>query len=249
MTTPYTSPNDPTPFDPNATSSGGSASLPASIAAPDLSMYWAIAPDIIPTADLAPPGNGSDGQSQSAQGPSAVGIYFDSIRGSEQNMLDASATIVNAYEDLKSHFESVKDTVFGQQATVKQYENTDDSSDGVTTKNSVTAPDPIQSTAQKFANGSDGNPGMNAVQTYALEQIGDAMAIVGEFIATMNAAARQYAEADVQSFMPELPPAGSPDDPALHAETVAHALPLMARNTTEPATLRHPTEPATLRHP
>jgi hypothetical protein len=67
-------------------------------------------------------------------------------------MLSASSVVVDAYENLKQQFESVKDTVFGQQAQTSQ--------------------------------------------------IGNAMALVGEFIALMNASGVNYAETDANSALP-----------------------------------------------
>jgi hypothetical protein len=69
-------------------------------------------------------------------------------------------------------------------------------------------PDPIDTTAQQFANGQPGQPGMNDEEAYALQQIGNAMALIGEFIAMMNAAGSSYAQADKSSALPP-PPAAS----------------------------------------
>ena len=205
--TPYTSPNDPTPFNPNASGGGNGGNVPVNAPVPDLAVVWTTPPDFTPQPD----GGSSSGNSNSPTTPATdLSIDLGSLRGAEQAMLDASRTIVDSYESLKSLFQSGKDTVFGQQATYTQTSYTG-GGDGESTYNTTTNPDPIQASAQQFANGQPwpgGQPGMNDVEAYALQQIGNAMALIGEFIVLMNAAGSSYAQADKSSTMPP-PPASS----------------------------------------
>jgi hypothetical protein len=194
--TPYTSPNDQHPFNPNATpSSGSSASIPASSSVPDLAMYWSAPPDLTPQAS----GGSSSGSSQSNPPIDSLTVNLGGIRDAEQTMLTSSSTIVSAYESLKSLYLSGQNTVFGQEATDTTGSNGGYSESSWTF---TTSADPIAQPAQEFAEGSNGQPGMNAVQEYALQQVADAIAVVGEFIALLNAAAQQYSQADVSSFLP-----------------------------------------------
>lgn len=198
---PYTSPNDPSPFDPNA-SGGGGGNIPAGAAVPDLAMVWATPPDFTPESDAG------SGNSNTPPPPAAdLSIDLGSLRDAEQAMLDSSRAIVDSFEALKSLYQSGKDTVFGQQATYTQttYTGGYNGADSYTT---TTNPDPIDSTAQQFANGQPGQPGMNDVEAYVLQQIGNAMALIGEFIAMMNAGGSSYAQADKSSALPP-PPATS----------------------------------------
>lgn len=194
---PYTSPYDQNPFNPNASGgSSGGTTIPGSSPVPDLAMYWTAPPDLTPSSSGGSSGSSSSGSS----GPAMDSLYVDlgGVRDREQTMLTAASTIVDAYESLKSLFLSGEDTVFGQQAGTTTYTQTYSEQPSQPS----TQADPIQQTAQQFADGTNGQPGMNAVQEYALEQVADCMAVIGEFIALLNSAAQQYAQADASSALP-----------------------------------------------
>jgi hypothetical protein len=191
---PYTSPEAP-PLDLSGSGSGN-VTIPANAPVPDLAVVWGTAPSYQP----------SDSGSANGNGPTAptagdLAIDLGSLRDGESQMLSASSSVVDAYENLKQLFQSVKDTVFGQNAQTTQ-QVVSGSGDGYTTWSTQTTPDPIQPAAQAFANGQNGQPGMNDVQAYALQQIGNAMALVGEFIALMNASGVNYAQTDESSALP-----------------------------------------------
>jgi hypothetical protein len=200
---PYTSPEAP-PLN-TSTSGSGSASIPANAAVPDLAMVWGTAPSYAPSGS-----GGSNSNGPAAPVADDLSIDLGSLRDSENQMLSASSAVVDAYENLKQQFESVKDTVFGQQAqdTGVGLANGGDGqataggADGEASYNQQTTPDPIQPAAVAFANGQNGQPGMNDIQAYALQEIGNAMALVGEFIALMNASGVNYAETDANSALP-----------------------------------------------
>jgi hypothetical protein len=162
-------------------------------------MVWQTAPDVV--ASLA---SGSSGSSSSSASPSdfpTSTVDFGSIQNTLNLMLSASSDIVQAYEALKNQFESVKDYVFGQQAEVRQ-EVTEDT-DGHPYFTWQAYADPLQTMAQQYANGSNGQPGMNDIQANALQSIGNAMATVGQLIALTQSVATGLADADYNS---ELPP-------------------------------------------
>ena len=209
---PYTSPNDPSPFVPNSSSSGsGSGStIPSNAEVPDLAIAVAAPPDFAP--DMTAGSGSSSSSSSSAPLVDDFAIDLAGLRGAESSMIGASSSVVEAYMQLKSLFESGKDTVFGQTATYTGAEHTGGDGDGANANNgdseptivSVTNPDPIQKSAVPFANGSNGQPGMNDVQAYVLQQVGNAMGLLGQFLAMMNGAGFGYAQADASSVLPEV---------------------------------------------
>lgn len=191
---PYTSPEAP-PLN-TSTSGSNNISIPANAAVPDLAMVWGTAPSYAPSGS-----GGSNSNGPAAPLADDLSIDLGSLRDCENQMLSDSSVVVDAYENLKHQFQSVKDTVFGQQAEVTQTVYAG-GGDGQGNYDQETTPDPIQPAAVAFANGQNGQPGMNDIQAYALQQIGNAMALVGEFIALMNASGVNYAETDANSALP-----------------------------------------------
>jgi hypothetical protein len=192
-TQPYTSPYAPPP---DNSSSGGT--IPLNSAVPDLAMAWQTVP---PTTGTQASGSSSDSQPPTSYG-SQFTFDFSQLNYALNNILNASNNIVNSYESLKSTFESGKDTVFGQQATISQLEESGQGADY--TFWTATYPDPLQSTAQQFADGQNGQPGMNDAQAFALQGIGNAMAALGEFVVLAQSIADGYASADFNSIMPQI---------------------------------------------
>ena len=222
--TPYTSPNDPSPFVPSGSSSGSSgsgsgSSIPSNAPVPDLAIVVGAPPDFAP--DLGA-GSGSGSGSSSSSAPPVTddfAIDLAGLRGAESSLIGASSSIVDAYTQLKALFESGKDTVFGQTATTTGAQHTGGDGDGANVNNGESEPtivtqtnaDPIQSSAVAFANGSDGNPGMNDVEAYVLQQVGNAMGLLGQFLAMMNGAGWSYAQADASSMLPSTAVGGGSD--------------------------------------
>ena len=221
---PYVSPFDPNPVSPNSSSTPGPASgpslgnpdnIPQNVAVPGLAVAWTGLPPFVPAP--APPAPASGGPPQTINPAEDMRVDLAELRAAEQTMLDAAAPIVDAYNNLRTLFESVKDTVFGQQATMTT--TTPPTSGSVTgggtdifnTPTTSTGPDPvIQALANAFANGTPAangqpaQPGINDVQAYNLLQIANAMALLGQFIAAMNKAGVAYANADAYSAFPPL---------------------------------------------
>lgn len=214
---PYDSPNDPSPFNANAPSSGsGGAAIPSNSEVPDLAMVVTSPPDFAPDPTA---GGGGQGGGDGVDGTPVLPdftIDLAGLRGAESSMINASSAIVSSYMDLKTLFESVKDTVFGQQATVASEQHSggsgarDQPGDPGESGPFVTqtSKDPIADSANSFANGSDGQPGMNDVQAYVLQQVGNAMGLLGQFMAMLNAAGWSYAQSDVTSKLPPATPVG-----------------------------------------
>jgi hypothetical protein len=195
---PYTSPFAP-PFNPNGGGSGNGPSVPSNSPVPDLQMVWQTAPDVV--ASQAGKSSGSSSSNGSPADFSTSSVDFGSIQNTLNIMLSASSDIVQAYEALKNQFEGVKDWVFGQQGEVRQEVITNH--DGHPSDSWEAFADPLQGEAQQFANGGNGQPGMNDIQAAALQSIGNAMATVGQLIALTQSVATGLADADYNS---ELPP-------------------------------------------
>lgn len=198
-TTPYTSPYDTNPFDPNAPASSSTTTMPSNLEDPAVSMYWTSAPDFNPAG--SPPSSGSGSSSTTPGAHGEISVQLGTLRSAENGLLGASSAIVSGYNSLKSLFEADKDWVYGQQATITTMVNGGDYYDAWSQE---TEADPIAPTAATFAygDGTSANPGMNAVQEYALQSIGNVMGTVGEFIVAINNAGAAYAESDQSSQMP-----------------------------------------------
>jgi hypothetical protein len=194
---PYTSPEAP-PFNPNGSGSGNGPSVPSNSPVPDLQMVWQTAPDVIASKAGASSGSSSDNVPPSEYSTSSVD--FGSIQNTLNIMLSASSDIVQAYEALKNQFETGKDWVFGQDTEVRQEVITN--YNGHPIDSWQASPDPLQGDAQQFANGGNGQPGMNDIQAAALQSIGNAMATVGQLIALTQSVATGLADADYNSGMP-----------------------------------------------
>jgi hypothetical protein len=192
--TPYTSPNAP-PLGSETGSGGGS--IPASSQVPALEMAWVEAPPFVSAGS----GSGSSSSSQTYPPCPDISVDLGSLQDAENSMLTAAFNIVQAYDNLAMLFQDYQSWVYGQNAVdiVEQWTGAIESTGGYTT---TVSPSEIQGMAQSFANGSDGQPGMNAQQEYLLQSIGNSMALVGEFIAVLNAAGGAYATADSNSAMP-----------------------------------------------
>lgn len=202
--TPYTSPNAP----PLSGSGGsGGANIPNNAAVPNLTMAWTSAPPFVSS------GAGSGSGSQTYPPCPDISVSLSSLRDAENSMLSSSMAIVDAYDQLQTLFLDYQDWVYGQQATIT-YVSYSGGVEGDNTYGANTEPDAIQQQAQQFANGQDGQPGMNSQQAYALQTIGGVMALVGEFIALINAAGNAYATADTNSALPGVELKASADSDA-----------------------------------
>jgi hypothetical protein len=191
---PYTSPNAP-PLDTSGSSSG---SIPQGSEVPGLAMAWVEAPPVVSSG----PGSGSSSSSGSVPTVGDISVDLGSLQAVQNTLLNSAFTIVQQYENLASLFEDYKDWVYGQTATNTQ-EQWNGGMYSTSGYNTSVTPSVIQQSAQSFA-GTPGSPGINDQQAYLLQSIGNAMALVGEFIAVLNAAEGAYASADTNSAMPPI---------------------------------------------
>ncbi|MFL6055085.1 MAG: hypothetical protein ACJ72W_19560 [Actinoallomurus sp.] len=145
---------------------------------------------------------------------SPISADLSSIRNAEKGLIAETKNLTFDYEWLRDKVFAAKDTVFGQHATVVEATDgagrpldkgigMDKTSQQHSTKNGLptgTGPSAIQPSAQNFAN--QINPAMERV----LEQIANAIEILGEFTAGVNKAGQSYGYADRHSQFPDPPP-------------------------------------------
>jgi hypothetical protein len=154
---------------------------------PQLEMLWTTPPEFVGTS-----GGGSSTKTPPLSGSFMVSM--GSLQSTEQGMLGAASTIVDAYNPLEQQVQSAvnSSTIFGQQATVtvvpvgyRSAGPAQQEPDG-----------PIQQAAQQFA------PQINPSMTRALRLAADATFVCGVFIALLNHSGQNYASADLNSTIP-----------------------------------------------
>jgi hypothetical protein len=108
---------------------------------------------------------------------------------------------VAQYQDLRNAVWSKKDNVFGQNAIM---EDDTPSAASVVSQAPVPqhheGPSPVQKSAKEFADS------INPAQEKVLEQVANALEIVGQFTAGVDRAGQAYGSADRKSKFPEPPP-------------------------------------------
>lgn len=193
------------PFDPNA--GGGGPPDPdtgkdLSNLVPNLQVAWSTPPSFnLDPPEETPPGGGGPPPSSSVPSVNPIRAALPSMRGVEQQMLAAAGNAVNDYEALRSQVMALKDTVFGQEATV----TTTKTGPGGYNGNGVDLgseqdPSPIQDAARQFA------AEINPIQEKALFQLANAIEVIGQYIAAVNRAGQTYGQADRKSVFPDPPP-------------------------------------------
>jgi len=192
---PYISPLAP-PYNPNASGTSSGNTIPSNASIPDLEMVWQVVPD--PIAAKASPSGSSNKGSSARFGASTVD--FPSADSTLNAILKQCSIIVDEYEYVKSQFQSLKDSAFGQTSIWREEIIEDKTGHPYFTW--ISGPDPLQSDAQGYANGSNGDPGMNDIQAYTLQSIGNGMAAVGQWIALTQIVLQGLADADFNSQLP-----------------------------------------------
>ena len=174
---------------------------------PELAMYWPSAQDFI----VADTPAGGAAPTSAVPTHADMDIMLGTLHAAEEDMIEASTTIVNQYERTKALFVADKDWVYGQQAEMEGPVMGPPTTPGQTfTWQDGILPDPIQQQAVDFANGTGDQLGINATQEEVLRSVADSMALLGQFIVCINNAGAAYAGADAASFFPsgDVPKAG-----------------------------------------
>lgn len=197
------------PFNPNAGGDGQpdpDAGKDFSYLVPNLQVAWSTPPSF----NQDPPGSdGSGDKTDNVPSCGPIRVNLPTLRSAEQRMLSSAQTIVGDYESLRSKVMSTKDTVFGQNATVKEIHGGQSGVDGNSyngvgagVRQEDTVPSPVHDAAVKFA------ASINPAQEKVLWQIANTVEVVGQYIAAINRAGQTYGRADRLSVFPD-PPAGS----------------------------------------
>ncbi|WFE27089.1 hypothetical protein O7623_28205 [Solwaraspora sp. WMMD791] len=202
-----------TPFHPRPSHDGGGdgganpdAGADLSHLVPSLSMRWdAASMPSFNTAPEAATGDTATDGTEEPVGDYAIRVQLGQMRDSLESMLARTSTMVIQYELLATQVRAAISggVIYGQQDvdTVLTYE-----SQAVIGGNGGRIVEqeqdsPIQDVARQFADT------MNPIQQRALLSLSNAVALIGQYIGTVNVAGRTYAQLDRVSEFPA-PPAG-----------------------------------------
>ncbi|MCO6004189.1 hypothetical protein NE236_04285 [Actinoallomurus purpureus] len=121
------------------------------------------------------------------------------MRASLYTIISELQSAVALYQDVRAKVWASKDTVFGQNATINPYAAGQGT--GLEYANLPEEEDsPIKASAQASA------ARLNVYQERVLEQIADALEVVGQFTAGVDRAGQAYASADRKAKFPAPPP-------------------------------------------
>jgi hypothetical protein len=149
----------------------------------------------------------SGGKSDSGDSPpvlpvSPISANLMTLRTGEMSLTAATTSLIADYEELREKVMSVKDTVYGQNATITTHNDPSAAAGGGGSggMSEQHGPSDIQGPAHDFANS------INPAQERVLEQIANSIEIVGQFIAGVNRSGQSYGMADRKSVFPDPPP-------------------------------------------
>ncbi|MCD0484786.1 hypothetical protein LO771_20910 [Streptacidiphilus sp. ASG 303] len=194
---------DPNAPDPNAPDPDAGKDLGYLV--PDLGVIWPAPPtfnDPPPSPDGGKGGNATD-----VVPTGLLDIDLAGLRSAETTVLGALRATIADYTALRDTVEAGKDTVFGQHATVKWQWTSHNGGAGGEPGSLQEHERDVSASFQK--NARDFAATMNPVQEKVLLQIGNALELVGQFLAAVNQAGQSYALMDRKAELPP-PPGGSP---------------------------------------
>ena len=178
------------------TNSSDSGTVYNSYTLPSLDMAFTQAPDLVPTAQLLPPSSSS---------PSSPDLSFSTdvqladLRSTEQTCLHETSALVDAYNSLKTTVTSAVNstTLFGQNV----------GSAGIYNPRIVAlGGGPTPTYSQYNSEGQNFAASMNSQMEQALQQAGNAIELLGQFVAMLNVAGQMYAETDATALNAWRPP-------------------------------------------
>jgi hypothetical protein len=154
---------------------------------PNVSVAWGNPPSF-----NNPPPASEDGGGDSTDVPETppIRVNLAGVRGTENSMLSAARTAVDAYQGLRQHVLSVQDNVFGQ----NEMDWYKDPTSYMTP--TIERPSEIQPIAREFA------ASMNPAMEKALYFMGTTLELVGEYIALVNRTGQTYSEVDRKARFP-----------------------------------------------
>ncbi|MFI5798082.1 hypothetical protein [Streptomyces sp. NPDC051677] len=156
---------------------------------PNVAVGWGS----LPTFNNPPPDTGQGGDAEARSDVPAtppIRVDLSGLRATENTLLSAVRTAVDAYQGLRQHVLSTEDDVFGQ--------NEMDWYKDPTYYGSIPSevPSKIQPIAREFA------ASMNPAMEKALYFMGTTLELVGEYIALVNRTGQTYSEVDRKSRFP-----------------------------------------------
>ncbi|MDN3354935.1 hypothetical protein [Actinomadura sp. DC4] len=205
MSDPIKSQYDQHPLDPNDHSHDDDKVDLGNTQSPELNVAWTKHPSFNndPRDIDEGPDSGAANNSP-ATDAQEFSIDLQSVGTQVESMLTTARGLVSQYEALRSKVLASEGTVFGQKSLEDPDEGFFDFSDGVYTPPADSTPQPTvwAEPAQKFATT------MNPAQEKALQNIGNTLERVGEYIALVNHSGQVYAQTDRQSIFPAPPSKG-----------------------------------------
>jgi hypothetical protein len=140
-------------------------------------------------------------------------IDLGTVADEVKYMLSTSRGLVSEYEELKAKVKATEGDVFGQHAITSSRTDKETGAymppnQGANAANDFIHgdkhfPTDFADKAKEFATQ------MNPVQEKALQQIGMALELVGEYIAMVNVAGQTYGKSDRKSKFPDPPPSSA----------------------------------------
>lgn len=157
---------------------------------PTLAMVFTQAPDLVPTPQLTPPS--SSGSAGTVDLSYEVDVQLADLRSTEQTCLTETSALVDAYNSLKGTVTSAVNsaTIFGQNVGDpggKDPRVADLGGDGPTA-------------SQYNSEGQDFATSMNSQMEQLLQQSGNAIELLGQFVSMLNVAGQMYAETDATAL-------------------------------------------------
>jgi hypothetical protein len=176
--------------------SSDSGTVYNSYTTPSLDMVFTQAPDLVPTAQLLPAGSSS---SSSADLTFSTDVQLADLRSTEQACLNETSALVDAYNSLKTTVTAAVNstTIFGQNV----------GSAGIYNPRIVAlGGGPTPTYSQYNTEGQNFAASMDSQMEQVLQEAGNAIELLGQFVAMLNVAGQMYAETDATALNAWRPP-------------------------------------------
>jgi hypothetical protein len=201
---PIKSKYDDHPFDPNAPGDNGGKPDLGNTDSPELKVAWETRPSFNTAPTDIDEGASGAGSQDAGGDANDFRVSFEALGSQVNTMLGRARGLVTQYESLRSKVLGSEGTVFGQKSMLPggTTETYDSGSHTWTESKHDAVPTVFAKPAQEFADQ------MNPVQEKALQSIGAALELVGEYIALVNHSGQVYSATDRKSLFPPPPPNG-----------------------------------------
>ena len=182
---------------PNSTAPPPSSATASFYPAPSLSMAYTQSPDIVPTAMSGSPSGDSPDPAAIVQLDPAFSIDLAELRSVEQSILNDTANVVDKYQQM---YNLVTNAMFSSSFWGQNVGYVLNVHEDVKGGNGHVPKEVVYDVLDKegIAQANSMNPQMQLL----LQQIGDAIELVGKYTALLNNAGQLYAYADSKSAFP-----------------------------------------------